>query len=669
MELHAEGWNGIWCSVLADRFAAGAIPPSTFICGNPPWVKWSHLPPEYASFIKPRCLEMGVFSEDRWVGGIESDISTVITYEAIEKYLSPGGTLGFFITGSVFTNESSAGFRKFSLHGGRLTCKVVLVEDYQEIAPFEGVTNHPTFLMLRRGGRTKYPVPYRRWRKTPGAPGTFVTGEEFRATAAHDDLIAMPVPGGDERPWLRGTRDQQRVWATVFAQGDQQYVARKGVTTDRNGIYWVRIHGARDGLIEVENQADIGRTTGIPRRRAWIERRYLYPLIRGRQLSPFHISGEELYIIVPQGGMHGDPDLPVNAPRTHGFLSQFRSVLEQRSSYRRFQRGKPYWSTWSTGPYTFSPFKVLWKEMSGTRFQAAYVGSVKDQHLGSKVIVPDHKLYFIPVKTEAEAAYLTAILNARTIADAVAGYAAQLSLGGSISEYLHLPKFDVRDSDHVRLSKIGVRVTRRTGELVESESADIEKLTMTIIAASIKRKADVLRQGTSRIQGNVPAIPLPFHRVEPLDSEKYAICIPLLTLKAAAGLFGAGQDVEPEAWVVPNTTRRLRKGMFVAQVVGKSMEPEIPDASYCLFAGPVEGSRTGRVVLAQHRSIADPETGGQYTVKRYETPTAARKEGTVRAGEIRLKPRNPGFAPIVLQGIDEQDVAVIAEVVEVLGAS
>ena len=80
VDLHNERWDGIWCAILADRFAAGAIRPVSHIAGNPPWVKWSHLPPNYAEFIKPLCEAMNVFSEDRYVGGIESDISTVITF-------------------------------------------------------------------------------------------------------------------------------------------------------------------------------------------------------------------------------------------------------------------------------------------------------------------------------------------------------------------------------------------------------------------------------------------------------------------------------------------------------------------------------------------------------------------------------------------------------------
>ena len=61
--------------------------------------------------------------------------------------------------------------------------------------------------------------------------------------------------------------------------------------------------------------------------------------------------------------------------------------------------------------------------------------------------------------------------------------------------------------------------------------------------------------------------------------------------------------------VAIETGRRLRRGMFVAQVVGKSMEPAISDGAYCLFAAPVGGSRQGKSVLVQMRDAADPESG------------------------------------------------------------
>ena len=107
--------------------------------------------------------------------------------------------------------------------------------------------------------------------------------------------------------------------------------------------------------------------------------------------------------------------------------------------------------------------------------------------------------------------------------------------------------------------------------------------------------------------------------------------------------------------------------MFVAQVVGKSMEPAIPDGAYCLFSTPVTGSRQGRTVLVQLRDSPDSETGERYTLKRYESEKVSADDGTWRHLKITLKPNNPDFAPIELTCDDEGSVQVIAEFLEVVG--
>jgi len=112
--------------------------------------------------------------------------------------------------------------------------------------------------------------------------------------------------------------------------------------------------------------------------------------------------------------------------------------------------------------------------------------------------------------------------------------------------------------------------------------------------------------------------------------------------------------------------RRLRPGMFVAQVVGKSMEPYIPDGSYCLFAAPVTGTRQGRTVVVELDDSTDPETGERYTVKRYQSEKIASEDGTWRHIKIILKPNNPDFQPIELTCEDEGRVRVVAELLEVL---
>ena len=107
--------------------------------------------------------------------------------------------------------------------------------------------------------------------------------------------------------------------------------------------------------------------------------------------------------------------------------------------------------------------------------------------------------------------------------------------------------------------------------------------------------------------------------------------------------------------------------MFVAQVVGRSMEPAIPDGAYCLFVRPVEGTRQGRTVLVLLRDAADPETGQRFTVKRYESEKVASEDGTWRHVRVLLKPINRDFQPIELTCEDEGSVEVVAEMIETLG--
>jgi SOS-response transcriptional repressor LexA len=157
-----------------------------------------------------------------------------------------------------------------------------------------------------------------------------------------------------------------------------------------------------------------------------------------------------------------------------------------------------------------------------------------------------------------------------------------------------------------------------------------------------------------------------FRRVTPKPDERYKTCVPLIDLAAAAGAWRAAEGVpEPDdpnvEWVAWDSPKRLAKDMFVARVVGHSMEPGIPDGAYCLFRKVALPSSPERAVLVRHPGVENPETGGDYTVKRYREA-----KGPSGEKQIVLEPANAAFAPIVitLHGVD--DVRVIAEVVEVL---
>ena len=467
VDLHRNHWNGIWCLILFDRIEAGCVKDIDLVAGNPPWVKWSNLPRPYAEFIKPICDRMDIFSEDVWVGGIQSDISTVVTYHALERFVRKSGSLAFLITGTVFKNESSQGFRrwKLSLEGTDEPMTVETVEDYAALRPFEGVANWPTLLLIRRNGKaTSYPVKYRRF--TSSKRGASPNLDSY------DDLQAMPVPGTDAGPWLVGTAEEMKVWPDLFnASRESVYRARKGVTTDVNGIFFVTAQQVLDEkMVRIANDPRNGRRRDVAATSAVVEKDVVFPLLRGRDVHRFVATPQSgQCVIVPQRGMFGDEDLPASRPRMFRFLSQFRTILERRSSYRRFQQGKPFWSIWSTGEYTFSPYKVVWREMSGGGFVAAYV-DYSEFCGGTKMVIPDHKVYFVPVSSEDEAAYLTAFLNASMVSDAINAYSSALSLGTSVTDYLNIPGFDEHNETMMLMVSMAKRFKHGDAPTKEDET-------------------------------------------------------------------------------------------------------------------------------------------------------------------------------------------------------
>lgn len=188
----------------------------------------------------------------------------------------------------------------------------------------------------------------------------------------------------------------------------------------------------------------------------------------------------------------------------------------------------------------------------------------------------------------------------------------------------------------------------------------------------------------SRIDGRLPELqellagsqrlgPLQPHFALFDDVEPFVDAVPVYRLDAAAGSFGPEREV-PETrwgevewarlpeWIVP------QRGMFLAQVIGESMNRRIPSGSWCLFRSIGAGSRQGKVVLAQLRGSADPDTGGRFTVKVYSSEK--RPEGDSWRHErvvLRADSTIAGYTDIDIEQEDDVEaVRILAELVAVL---
>lgn len=167
---------------------------------------------------------------------------------------------------------------------------------------------------------------------------------------------------------------------------------------------------------------------------------------------------------------------------------------------------------------------------------------------------------------------------------------------------------------------------------------------------------------------------LPFRKVPKESLEPYVNALPVIDLKFAAGAFGDSQVFDPAdaEWVAVPDGVRPEQGLFIAQVVGESMNRRIANGAWCVFRASPAGSKQGKVVVAQHRSIHDVDLGGSYTVKVYESRKVADAVGDGEEAwhhqRIVLKPdsSNSGYVPITFQGRDMEDLAIVAELVRVL---
>lgn len=221
----------------------------------------------------------------------------------------------------------------------------------------------------------------------------------------------------------------------------------------------------------------------------------------------------------------------------------------------------------------------------------------------------------------------------------------------------------VKESVRARLRLMVKKILKKHGYPPDMQ----QKATETVL-----QQAELLSTHWESEEPAVPAPREPFRRLSAEEAKPYANCIPLYSLKVAAGAFGTAQDVEheaePEAWVMPSGRTKPAKGLFVAQVVGESMNRRIPNGAYCVFRTPVEGSRQGRVLLVQHRDIRDPDHGGSYTVKLYRSQKEESNTGEWAHAAITLEPDSTvaRYSALRLTPNERDEVVVIAEVVEVL---
>jgi len=450
--------------IAQDRAAAGELPKADIIAGNPPWVNWEYMPAAYRRSTRHLWVDYGLLTAK----GVDlsfskEDVSVLITSIVMDRLLRDNGVLGFILRQGIFKSaQNGAGFRRFTLRDGT-PVKVIKVADLSGIRVFGDATSGAAMFLARKGRETVYPVPYEIWERTAGrktrpfAPASGLP--EVMEQITIQEQWAAPASETDRSsPWITAEKDSLDTIRKVL--GMNPYRARTGVFTGgANAVYWLNLQSVEGSCVTVSN------ITARAKRKteqvtATLEKEFIYPLLRGGGVQKWqaHYDAYLLCPHTPETKIRPIPqaELARRAPRTLAYLTRFRADLDSRKGFAGWEKElqrQEFHAILRVGPYTFSPYKVIWRYIA-SRFICAVTGIVDDPYLGKKLLLPNEKIMYVGTECEAEAYYLCGILSSTPVTRCVESYMSPTSISAHVLNKLRIPRYEATDPLHAEIARI-----------------------------------------------------------------------------------------------------------------------------------------------------------------------------------------------------------------------
>lgn len=482
LDLEKQGKDGIWARFLKNAFAPMTSGKFDFVVGNPPWIRWGYLSDDYRKATLAKWKNYELFSlrgNEARLGGGEKDFSMLFTYAASDYYLSDEGKLGFLITQEVFKSKGAGeGFRRFKLGKEGEDLKVIKALDFVTVQPFEGATNKTAAIILKKGAKTEYPVPYFVYSRKKGigriSPEALLKVAKMQLNK--EELIAKPM-GKETGSWQTLLPSQKNL---SCVEGLNAYQARRGASADPYGVFWMRLKQVfSDGSLLIENLVGKGKRE-VSQVEQRIESDLVFPAITGADIQRWGADVSD-YLLMTQDPNKSAPipeDIMKNHyPRTYSYLTNFKQVLLGRGSkvLRSLAEKTAFYAMFGIGTYTVANYKVVWKRMASDII-AAVISQYKSP-FGYKTIIPTDTTALIAADTEDEAHYLCAILNSNLLRDFISSYSsAGRGFGApSVMENVGIPKYNSKDSNHKELSDLSKQLHNLKLLNKDEEIAKLEK--------------------------------------------------------------------------------------------------------------------------------------------------------------------------------------------------
>jgi hypothetical protein len=455
-KLEREGKNRIWTRILKNSFAPFFTGIFDYVVGNPPWIAWENLPDDYRDATEDLWNTYGL-SLTLGTGAFKKDMAMLFVARCMDRYVKDGGIFSFLIPFTLFKTRAGAGFRQHIAR--RYT--VAKVIDLVTLYPFEGATNRTSLIVLKKSGKTVFPIPCEIWHNPrSGGIDTRAELKQVKELTRQFKLSLIPIEfNKPESPWMQITEKAYEAIKKVTGKSPW-YEAHAGVYTSLNNVYWIKVLEKRSDEYLITNEPVPGQKKTVRQVTVEVEDDVIYPLIRGRDVKRYYVVGEFGNIIITHDSTTGEPlqesKMKIEYPKLYSYLKNFKAELEKRTikPFLGKKHKTPFYRLDNIGRYTFAPYKVVWKRIAGAitgkavSFAAAVVKGAEE----GKPIIPDDSLIMIDFNELEEAYYVSAVLNSSIIRLIIASYTYELRQETHITRYVRIPKFDTSNSLHRNIS-------------------------------------------------------------------------------------------------------------------------------------------------------------------------------------------------------------------------
>ena len=480
VELHQKQWDGIWIRIAMNFMMIARLDSFDLIVGNPPWVKWEHLPAAYTRKIKDFCDIRHIFCNDGGMfGGAQLNICALIANVTASNWLDEDGVLAFLMPDSIMSQNSYEEFRNFYIDYEKNKRLYLQGIDrwLPPLRPFKvgnkSVTqDFNTYYYASKVIDYSSGVPVRTIGKKKGV-GDVVINEcmDFRAAQRHLDIgheIARQL-SADSTAFTYVSHKHD----FGIIVGDTAYRYRTGVESTPFEVFKMedagpsqkkQHHRFRNKTLKTSRY----KVDDIPPKGWDFPTRYIYPMLEGPSIKPFCYDCAGNYHVVPYDQVDTTRPVPfarlsVMCPELATYFSNHRNLLDcQSEKSKAMHRGDEFYALSKIGPYTFAPYIVAARDNStfcATVVRPTMTAWGEKKHTvcvkHTIIISQDKDDEFI---SEDEAHFINGILNSSIVHAYI--HSTFKANGFSLNKArIFMPKYDPSNERHVKLAEISRRAT------------------------------------------------------------------------------------------------------------------------------------------------------------------------------------------------------------------